>query len=205
MAGIKKLFADAAKLLYLGVGISDPGTIPRKIDLWQIAEGNGWQVRNLSISNLNYKGKEAVRLAANGRDGLALLEGLELDECKLDLSIAVVNQSFGLLVRAKNENSFDVVSFAVDAAAGKLAMSLGERSAEVELPQHLLGEWVGVRVVVAQQFTAVFVAGNNMPSLKVATNGQTANGEIIGFKVGSGSEALVADLKYIQTRKRDFE
>ena len=205
MAGIKKLFADAAKLLYLGVGISDPGTIPRKIDLWQIAEGNGWQVRNLSISNLNYKGKEAVRLAANGRDGLALLEGLELDECKLDLSIAVVNQSFGLLVRAKNENSFDVVSFAVDAAAGKLAMSLGERSTEVELPQHLLGEWVGVRIVVAQQFTAVFVAGNNMPSLKVATNGQTANGEIIGFKVGSGSEALVADLKYIQTRKRDFE
>lgn len=202
---VRQFLSQAAKLLYLGVGISDPGTIPRKIDLWQIAEGNGWQVRNLSISNLNYKGKEAVRLAANGRDGLALLEGLELDECKLDLSIAVVNQSFGLLVRAKNENSFDVVSFAVDAAAGKLAMSLGERSAEVELPQHLLGEWVGVRVVVAQQFTAVFVAGNNMPSLKVATNGQTANGEIIGFKVGSGSEALVADLKYIQTRKRDFE
>lgn len=202
---VRQFLSQAAKLLYLGVGISDPGTIPRKIDLWQIAEGNGWQVRNLSISNLNYKGKEAVRLAANGRDGLALLEGLELDECKLDLSIAVVNQSFGLLVRAKNENSFDVVSFAVDAAAGKLAMSLGERSTEVELPQHLLGEWVGVRVVVAQQFTAVFVAGNNMPSLKVATNGQTANGEIIGFKVGSGSEALVADLKYIQTRKRDFE
>ena len=202
---VRQFLSQAAKLLYLGVGISDPGTIPRKIDLWQIAEGNGWQVRNLSISNLNYKGKEAVRLTANGRDGLALLEGLELDECKLDLSIAVVNQSFGLLVRAKNENSFDVVSFAVDAAAGKLAMSLGERSAEVELPQHLLGEWVGVRVVVAQQFTAVFVAGNNMPSLKVATNGQTANGEIIGFKVGSGSEALVADLKYIQTRKRDFE
>ena len=202
---VRQFLSQAAKLLYLGVGISDPGTIPRKIDLWQIAEGNGWQVRNLSTSNLNYKGKEAVRLAANGRDGLALLEGLELDECKLDLSIAVVNQSFGLLVRAKNENSFDVVSFAVDAAAGKLAMSLGERSAEVELPQHLLGEWVGVRVVVAQQFTAVFVAGNNMPSLKVATNGQTANGEIIGFKVGSGSEAVVADLKYIQTRKRDFE
>ena len=198
---VRQFLSQAAKLLYLGVGISDPGTIPRKIDLWQIAEGNGWQVRNLSTSNLNYKGKEAVRLAANGRDGLALLEGLELDECKLDLSIAVVNQSFGLLVRAKNENSFDVVSFAVDAAAGKLAMSLGERSTEVELPQHLLGEWVGVRVVVAQQFTAVFVAGNNMPSLKVATNGQTANGEIIGFKVGSGSEALVADLKYIQTRK----
>ena len=202
---VRQFLSQAAKLLYLGVGISDPGTIPRKIDLWQIAEGNGWQVRNLSTSNLNYKGKEAVRLTANGGDGLALLEGLELDECKLDLSIAVVNQSFGLLVRAKNENSFDVVSFAVDAAAGKLAMSLGERSTEVELPQHLLGEWVGVRVVVAQQFTAVFVAGNNMPSLKVATNGQTANGEIIGFKVGSGSEALVADLKYIQTRKRDFE
>lgn len=202
---VRQFLSQAAKLLYLGVGISDPGTIPRKIDLWQIAEGNGWQVRNLSISNLNYKGKEAVRLTANGCDGLALLEGLELDECKLDLSIAVVNQSFGLLVRAKNENSFDVVSFAVDAAAGKLAMSLGERSAEVELPQHLLGEWVGVRIVVAQQFTAVFVAGNNMPSLKVATNGQTANGEIIGFKVGDGSEALVTDLKYIQTRKRDFE
>lgn len=205
MVGIKKLFAAAAKLLYLGVGISDPGTIPRKVDLWQIAQGGGWQVRGLSASNLNHKGKEAVRLATNGGDGLAWLAGLELDECKLDLSIAVVNQRFSLLVRAKNENSFEAVSFAVEAAAGTLAMAIGERCAKVELPQHLLGEWLGVRIVVAPQFTAVFVAGNNMPSLKVATTDQTANGEFIGFKVVSGSEALIADLKYIQTKKRDFE
>lgn len=205
MASIKKLFADAAKLFYLGVGISDPGTIPRKIDLWQIAEGNGWQVRGLSASNLNHKGREAVRLEARSGDGLALLETLELQECKLDLSIAATNQHFDLLIRARSENSFELVSFDVDAAAGKLAISLGESSTEVELPQHLLGEWIGVRVVIAPQFTAIFVEGNNMPSLKVTTTDQTANGELIGFRVRGGSEALIADLKYIQTRKRDFE
>ena len=205
MAGIKKLFADAAKLLYLGVGISDPGTIPRKIDLWQIAEGNDWKVFNLSATNLNHKGKEAVRLKSSGGDGLVLLEDLELSNCKLDLSVAAVNQTVDLLVRAKDENSFDSVSFRVDAGAGKLAIRLGERSAEVELPSHLLGEWIATRIVVAPQFTAVFVNGNNMPSLKVPADSQTNKGAFIGLWVGDGSEALFADLKYIQEKKRDFE
>lgn len=202
---IRQFLSQAAKLFYLGVGISDPGTISRKIDLWQIAEGTGWKSFNLSASKLNHKGKEAVRLAAGGGDGLALLETLELQECKLDLSIAAVSQSVGLIVRAKDENSFELVSFDVNAEAGKLAIGLGERTAEVELPHHLLGEWIGVRVVVAPQFTAVFVGGNNMPSLKTPTTDQTVNGELIGFRVRGGSQALVADLKYIQTRKRDFE
>lgn len=206
MAGIKKLFADAAKLLYMGVGISDPGTIPRKIDLWQMAEGDGWKARNLSASNLNHKSKEAVRLkAGDGDAGLALFEGLELSNCKLDLSIAAVNQTVGLLVRAKDERSYELVLFDVDAAAERLAIRLGERSAEVELPSHLLGEWIAIRVVVAPQFTAVFVNGNNMPGLKVPVNPQTSNGGLIGLWAGGNSEALVADLKYIQTKKRDFE
>lgn len=205
MAGIKKLFADAAKLLYLGVGISDPGTIPRKVDLWQITDNEGWKVSNLSVATLNHKGKEAVRLKAEGGNGWTLLEALELSNCKLDLSIAAVDQTVGLIVRAKNESSFDLVSFTVDAAAGKLAIRFGNRSAEVELLSHQLGEWIATRIVVAPQFTAVFVNGSNMPSLKVPTDGQTANGGLIGLWIGDGSEALVADLKYIQTKKRDFE
>ena len=71
MAGLKKLFADVGKLLYWGVGISDPGTIPRKVDLWKIAANGGWKVWNLSASNLNHKGKEAVRLQTSEGDGLA--------------------------------------------------------------------------------------------------------------------------------------
>ncbi len=205
MAGIKKLFADAAKLLYLGVGISDPGTIPRKVDLWKIAEGEGWKVFNLSASVLNHKGKEAVRLKSLGDAGLALFEDLELSNCKLDLSIAAVNQAVGLIVRAEDENSYELVSFDVDSAASKLAVRLGERSAEVALPLHLLGEWIAIRVVVAPQFTAVFVNGNNMPSLKAPTDDQTSKGGLVGLWVGGDSESLVADLKYIQTKKRDFE
>ncbi|MGH9802547.1 MAG: hypothetical protein ACRD82_19455, partial [Blastocatellia bacterium] len=184
-----------------------PGTIPRKIDLWKITDGEDWKRFNLSATSLNHKGKEAIRLEASGGDGLALFGVLELPTCKLDLSIAGVNQKVGLIVRAKDQNSYELVSFDVAAEAGKpkLTIGLGSRSAEVELPSHLLGEWIGVRVVVDKLFTAVFVNGKNMPDLKVPSDGQTSNGSLIGLWVGGNSAALVADLKYIQSKKRDFE
>ncbi len=206
MAGLKKLFADVGKLLYWGVGISDPGTIPRKVDLWKIAANGGWKVQSLSASNLNHKGKEAVRLQTGDGDGWALLEGLQLPECKLDLSLAAVTQELGLIVRAENEISYDLISFQVNAGAATLGLEIwfGSTAANVELPNYLLGEWIGLRVVVAPQFTAVFVNGSNMPSLKVPVSSQSSKGDLIGFWLGKNSEALVADLKYIQTKKRDL-
>ncbi|MBS1790375.1 MAG: hypothetical protein JST85_21810 [Acidobacteria bacterium] len=204
--GLRHFLSETAKLLYMGVGISDPGTIPRKIDLWKIASGEGWNVQNLSASHLNYKGKEAVRLKSGEVAGLALLETPQLPECKLDLSLAAVGQRIGLLVRAKGKDDSDLVSFQVEAGTSlNLGMQIGSTSATVELPTHLLGEWIGVRVVVASQFTAVFVGGNNMPSLKVPVSSQTGSGDLIGLWVDRNSEAVVADLKYIQSRKRDFE
>ncbi len=206
MAGLKKLFADVGKLLYWGVGISDPGTIPRKVDLWKIAANDGWMAQNLSASNLNHKGKEAVRLQTGEGDGLAMLAGLQLPECKLDLSLAAVTQQLGLIVRAENEISYDLISFQVNAAATALSLGIqfGATDAKVELPNYLLGEWIGLRVVVAPQFTAVFVNGSNMPSLKVPVSSQSSKGELIGFWLGKNSDALIADLKYIQTKKRDL-
>lgn len=199
-------FSQLGKLLYMGVGISDPGTIPRKVDLWKIAGSDSWKVFNLHAASLNHKGREAVRLAANGRNGLALVGGLQLPECKLDLSLAAVDQQVGIIVRATDENSYDLVSFQVKANATlTLEIRLGDNAANVELPTHLLGEWIGVRVVVAPQFTAVFVNGSNMPSLKVPVSAQTSTGDLVGLQVTEGVEALVADLKYIQSRKRDFE
>lgn len=206
MAGLKKLFADVGKLLYWGVGISDPGTIPRKVDLWKMTANDGWKVVNLSASNLSHKGKEAVRLHTDDGDGLALLERLQLSECKLDLSLAAVAQQLGLIVRAEDEIQYDLISFQVDAGAATLGLEIrfGSTVANVELPNYLLGEWIGVRIVVAPQFTAVFVDGSNMPSLKVPVGSQTSKGELIGFWLSKNSEALVADLKYIQTKKRDL-
>ncbi len=206
MAGLKKLFADVGKLLYWGVGISDPGTIPRKVDLWKIAAKDGWKVQNLSASNLNHKGREAVRLETGDTDGFALLEGLQLPECKLDLSLAAVTQQLGLIVRVENEISYDLISFKVNdgATALSIGIKLGSIAADVELPNYLLGEWIGLRVVVAPQFTAVFVNGSNMPSLKVPVSSHSRKGELIGFWLGKNSDALVADLKYIQTKKRDL-
>lgn len=199
-------FSQLGKLLYMGVGISDPGTIPRKLDLWKIASGDGWKVFNLSVANLNHKGREAIRLSATSSHGLALVDDLQLPECKLDLSLAAVHQQAGIIVRATDEDSYDLVSFQVKANAGlTLEIRLGNNAANVELPTHLLGEWIGVRVVVAPQFTAVFVNGNNMPSLKVPVSAQTSSGDLVGLQVADGAEALVADLKYIQSRKRDFE
>lgn len=209
MAGIKKLFADAAKLLYLGVGISDPGTIPRKVDLWKIAAGEGWRCFNLKATPIHHKGKEAVQLEASGANSerLALFEALELPLGKLDLSVAAVSQQVGLVVRAENQQRYELISLCVDANPAKptLSVRLRARSVEVNLPSHLLGEWIGIRVVVDSLFTAVFVNGNNMPDLKVPTDERTCKGDFIGVWASGESAALVAELKYIQTRKRDFE
>lgn len=206
MAGFKKLFADAAKLLYLGVGISDPGTIARKIDLWQVSEDNGWRIHNLTVSPLNHKGKEAVRLESGG-EGLALFEALELPVGKLDLSVAAINQTVGLVVRATNQHRYELILFklVVNAASSKLTIEYGSRSAEIELPSHLNDEWIGIRVVVDSLFTAVFINGNNMPDLKVPSDENTGKGNFIGLWASGNSPGLIADLKYIQTKKRDFE
>ncbi|MDX2039922.1 MAG: hypothetical protein SF097_01680 [Acidobacteriota bacterium] len=215
MAGIKKLFADAAKLLYLGVGISDPGTIPRKVDLWKIAAGTNWRCFNLTASNLHHKGKEAVRLEASGGNAsssgnsksLALFEAVELPVAKFDLSIAAINQTAGLVIRATDQTQCEVVSFDVvaNASSPKLTIRYGSSSAEVALPSHLVDEWINVRVVVDALFTAVFINGKNMPDLKVPSDANTGTGNFIGLWASGNSPALVADLKYIQTRKRDFE
>jgi len=211
MAGIGKFFSDAARLLYLGVGISDPGTIPRKIDLWKIASGENWKLFNCSAAKLHYKGKEAVNLKAGEGGGLVLYNALELSFCKIDLSIAAINQSVGVIFHAESETGYDRVLLSVQARteAGRQGLRLivdaGSKTSEVELPAHLLEEWIAVRIVVDPNFTAVFVSGNNMPCLKVpAVKTAKLDGKI-GLSAPGNSEALVADLKYIQTRKRDFE
>ncbi len=201
--GIGKIFSDAAKLLMMGIGVSDAGTMPRKIDLWQMAAGGEWRLWNCAASNVNYKGKEAVQLTANGGNGLALYDGLEFFNCKIDLSLAAINQQVGLVVRARSESDFDTVFFRVDAEALRLTLSFGSNSATVELPSHLLGEWIPLRVVLNRQFTAVFVSGNNMPGLKVQASPEYTVGGRIGFQLEA--EALIADLRYIQSKKRDFE
>lgn len=206
---VRQFFSQAAKLLYLGVGISDPGTIPRKVDLWKIAAGEDWRCFNLTATPIHHKGKEAVQLEAqaDSSESLALFEALELPLGKLDLSIAAVNQKVGLVVRAENHRRFELVSFEVNANSATLTLTvgIGIRSVELNLPSYLLGEWIGVRVVVDSLFTAVFVNGNNMPDLKVPTNEQTCKGDFIGVWASGETAALIAELKYIQTKKRDFE
>ncbi len=211
---IRKIFSDAARLLYLGVGISDPGTIPRKIDLWKIASGEGWKLLNLSASSHPFKGREAVRFDPREGEGLALYEELELSFCKIDLSVAAIKQTVGLVFAARSEKDYRLVTFDVHTAAQngqpqlKLVIGTNGKRAELELPSHLIDEWISVRLVVDPNFAAVFVNGNNMPCLKIPADESNrdglSNGKI-GFWVAGNSEALLADLKYIQTRKRDFE
>lgn len=205
--GISKILSDAAKLLMMGIGVSDAGTIPRKIDLWRMCSGSEWRLHNCSASNVTYKGKEAVRLTASSGEGLALYEALEFFNCKIDLSLAAMSQKVGLVVRAKDDSNFETLFFRVNAEAQRLELELAfdSKSVMVELPSQLLGEWIPVRVVLNRQFTAVFVNGRNMPSLKVVATPEYTSGGRIGFRVEGDAEGLVADLKYIQPRKRDFE
>jgi len=207
--GIGKYFSDAAKLLFMGVGISDAGTIPRKIDLSEINSDNGWRLLNCSASSREFKGREAVQLEPHAGEGLALYESLELPVGKVDLAIAGVSQLFGLIIHAQNERKYEVVKFeiAADNATQRLTMALrfGGQSTIVELSPNLIDEWLTARVVLERQFTAIFLNNNNTPSLKVPVQTSGTPDGKIGFWVGNQSHALVADLKYIQTRRRDFE
>jgi hypothetical protein len=210
MAGIGKFFSDAAKLLIMGVGISDAGTIPRKIDLSGIAAGVGaWRVLNCSASNVTFKGKDAVHFSAREGEGWALYEGLNLATGKVDLAIAGIGQKFGLVIRAASEREYEVVQFDVDAdsAAQRLNLTVrfGGQSTTVELSPRLIDEWLMARVVLARDFTAVFLSNSNTPSLKVSAPAPYVAGGMIGLWISDRSQALVADLKYIQPRKRDFE
>lgn len=215
MAGIGKILSDAAKLLYLGIGISDPGTIPRKIDLWKLTTGEGWRLVNCSAHRLNHKGREAVRFDSREGDGLALYEEVEFSFCKIDISLAAINQTAGLIFAAESENRYRMIVFDVHASDSpeqpelKLIISAEEKRAELVLPSHLLGEWISVRTVIDPNFTAIFVNGNNMPCLKIPageSNGPTGQPKgKIGLWVAGNSQTLLADLKYIQTRKRDLE
>jgi len=208
--GIGKFFSDAAKLLFMGVGISDAGTIPRKIDLSEIGTGAGdWRVLNCSASNVTFKGKDAVHFSSREGGGLALYEGLNLANGKVDLVIAGIEQTVGLVVRAASDREYEVVKFEVEADGQaqrlKLTMRFGGQSATVELSPRLIDEWLTARVVLARDFTAVFLNNSNTPSLKVPASAPYTSGGMVGLWVGDRSQALVADLKYIQSRKRDFE
>lgn len=214
MAGIGKFLSQAARLLYLGVGISDPGTIPRKIDLWKIASGTGWKLLNRSASSILFKGKEAVRFDSRESEGLALYEELELSFCKIDFCLSAIKQTAGLIFAAKSETSYRLVTFDIHTAGQngqpqlRLIIGTNDKRAELELPPHLIEEWISIRVVIDPNFIAVFVNGNNMPCLKIPADESNRDGlpnGKIGFWVAGNSEALFADLKYIQTRKRDFE
>ena len=205
--GIGKIFSDAAKLLMMGIGVSDAGTMPRRIDLWRMTAGDEWRLFHCTASKVNHKGKDAVRLTVTDGDGLAFYDGLEFSNCKIDFSLTGMTQRVGLAVRAQSETEFETVFFRVDAGAQALRLTLefGTKSATVELPSSLLGEWIPLRVVLNRQFTAVFVNGGNMPSLKVSASPEYTAGGRIGFRIERGAETLIADLKYIQPGKRDFD
>ncbi len=213
MAGIGKFFSDAAKLLVMGVGVSDAGTIPHKIDLSKIASGTKgsgkWRRLNCSASIVRFKGKEAIRFDPHDGEGWALYDGLDLAAGKVDVAIAAIRQNVGLVIRARSESEREVVTFDVDAdtEAGRLMLTVrfGGQHKVVELPPRLIDEWVMARVVVARDFTAVFLNNSNTPSLKVSAQTPDTVGGKIGFRIGDHSQALVADLKYLQSGKRDFE
>ncbi len=201
----------------MGVGISDAGTIPRKIDLAKINSGAGssgsWRLINCSASIVEFKGKEAVHFEAHGGEALALYEGLELSAGKIDVAIAAIPQKVGLVIRASSTDEREVVIFEIDAnpETSRLALTVrfGRQSAVVELPSRLIDEWLAARVVMTRDFTAIFLNNSNTPSLKVPTKVPArtpdAAGGKIGFWIGDHSQAMVADMKYLQSRKRDFE
>ena len=219
--GIGKFFSEAGKLLIMGVGISDSGTIPRKIDLSKIVSPpvvsaqdsaqnpERWRLKNCSASIVEFKGKEAAWLTAPDNDGLAFYDGLELSAGKIDLLLVARTQSVGVVVRAHHERGYEIVSFdfTADSEAGRLtlAVNFDSQRAIVELPARLIDEWVAVRIVLAQTFTAVFLNHSNVPCLKVEAKQPYVSGGGIGLWIGAGSQALVADLKYLQSKKRDFE
>lgn len=208
-SGWRESLREALQLFFLSIGISNSGGRRSRPDLAKVATGQGWQVENCVPAVVDHEGKWALRLDAQPGEGVVWLSDHDFLTGKIDLRLAAVAQEAGLLLRpltASSGDAADHISFSFlhpDESGIQLLLRLKTAGQLHESSHHFpprrRGEWIPMRLVVSREYTSVFVDRDHVPSLKTAHGHQGARPARIGVWRGSGSLALVTDLRLIET------
>ncbi|MBO0727227.1 MAG: hypothetical protein J2P52_16600 [Blastocatellia bacterium] len=230
MGKVKQFFSDLSALLFMSIGISTTRTKQRKFDLRKLVSnanrsfgaGRGreetWILINRAASSVEYEGRQAVMFDSRSGTGLAWIEGLRFYTGKIDLNIAAAPQDVGIAFHIRSEGEFEAVCFSIGNEAQnegenqhvvvKYLSTYPDRNASHEshfdLPYGRSGEWFKARISISREVIAVFIDGDNLPTLKV---GASESGEVygsVGLWIGPGSAAIVDDFR-IHVVRRDIE
>lgn len=208
----------------LSIGISTTRTKQKKLDLRKlISRGDQgsderWILANRAASGVEYRNQQAVMFDSRSGKGLAWVEGLRFSVGKIDLNIAAVKQDVGIAFHVRNEREFEAVCFYIeDEARGEgasqrvviqyLSTYQGRslsHEAQFDLPYSQSGEWFKARIAVSKEVVAVFISGDNLPTLSVDTSERGEFYGSVGVWIGPGSSALVADFR-IHVVRSDIE
>jgi hypothetical protein len=229
MGSVKQFFSDLAAIFLLGIGISTTRTKQKKLDLRKLVSnaneisrgsrgpGDNWILVNRAASNVEYGNRQAVMFDSRSGKGLAWVEGLRFSTGKIDLNIAAVKQDVGIAFHVRDEREFEAICFHVGNEARNEAESQQvavkylstypdrnlSREAQFDLPFSRSGEWFKARISISKEIIAVFIDGDNLPTLSVDASGPEIHGSV-GLWIGPGSSALVDDFR-IHVVRGDIE
>ena len=205
----KEAIEEARRLFFLSVGISNAGGRRYRPDLSATLREEGWQRQNCAAAIVDYEGKWGLRLAAHPEEGAVWLLAHPFSTGKIDLRLAAIPQQAGLLFRPEDASGdrADRLSFLFPSEQSGAAIPLtvvyreGEslHQVETELPRRLRGEWIPFRVVVTRELLSVFVNQDHVPALKVPLSLARPRYQVLGLWRGPGAEALLTDLRLIET------
>jgi len=196
---------------------------PIQPDLGRLADGQGAQVFNRSLTTQKEADRTAARLDARAGDGGALIDGVQLGEGVIEVDLRgkdVAQQSFlGIAFHVVDWTTYDAVYFRPFnfRAAGQ-----EQRSHSVQYISHPLNTWQKLRaerpgqferaidpppdpnawfharIVLANSKVAVYVNRATAPSLVVDDLGEAKSGGV-ALWAGNGSDGAYASLTITPT------
>jgi hypothetical protein len=228
MGSVKQFFSDLLAIFSLSIGISTTRTKQKKLDMRKLVStadrgpGERWILVNRAASSVEYANRQAVMFDSRSGKGLAWVEGLRFYTGKIDLNIAATPQDTGIAFHIRNEREFEAVCFHIgeeardEGASQRVVVQYispypdryASHEAQFDLPYSRSGEWFKARISISKQVIAVFIDGDNLPTLSVdaSDRGEVygSAGGSVGLWIGPDSSALVSDFR-IHVVRSDVE
>jgi hypothetical protein len=198
---------------------------PDNLDLTGVGRDPRWKIAGRTTSQVDIKGKHALKLSEGRAMGIVWLDGYDFAEGTIEVDLLgrsepVQGSFIGVAFRVADAETHDAVYFrpfnfrAADSVRHSHAVQYvshprwpwqtlrSERPGVYERPvvPELDGDqWFHARVVLAPPKVSVFVNGRTEPCLVVDELSNRAHGSI-GLWVGEGSGGYFANLRATRTR-----
>lgn len=212
MKFLKKLWAEASTLFFLGVGISGMRRIERDLELSSIPSDRSWRRTDLVAEMVEYRGEPAVRLSCKEEPGLAWVDGLQFTEGEIRVDWAASHGSFGLAVDVHNEKSFKLIRFSAGepgiTSLWQVQFIPSDELEGSDNPAYPIEEltggamdWVRLKISIHKGRMIVVVNDHNIPCLRVTDFRIESPGGSIGIWIDRNSSAFFTHLKCVEIRK----